>query len=398
MLKVADALAEAGYDVRVVSCVTTRWAASYDPRLAARRLWRWTSVDMRRRTRPDRYLRSGLRRSIARAVALRLGTSALPLSIARRAYGRAASELARAIAGEPCDLVYGGTNAALAAVPHAARALRVPYAIDLEDIHSAEARLCPATKLDLALAAHLEGCVLPAAAFVTAGSEGIAEFYRQRYDVEPIPVHNTFPLPQIPPAALPDPIGSRSLYWFSQTVGPGRGLEGAIRGLGTLGVRVKLCLQGVVSDDYERSLREAATRAPLVDLIFRPPCSPDELLAEARRHHVGLALELPDCESKSQCLSNKALLYPLAGLPVLLSDTPGQRRLATDLGAGAALFTPGDSTGLAEAVAPWLRDDDALRLARDSAWQAARRRWHWQHALERGAVLSAVAKALPRES
>jgi hypothetical protein len=273
--------------------------------------------------------------------------------------------------------------------------LRVPYAIDLEDIHSAEAPRRPDTELDLDLAACLEAHVLPSAAFITAGSAGIAQVYRRRYGLEPIAVHNTCQLPSAAPPKLSDPIGLRSLYWFSQTVGPGRGLRFAVRGLGTLGVSATLCLQGTVSSDYKRSLiAEAATRAPLLRLVFRPRCPPNQLLTEARRHHIGLALEVPNCENRSQCLSNKALFYPLAGLPVLLSDTPGQRRFAADLGAGGALFAPGDPVDLASALSLWVRDDDALRRARDSAWQAARIRWYWDHPLDRGAVLSAVAKAL----
>ena len=44
-------------------------------------------------------------------------------------------------------------------------------------------------------------------------------------------IHNTFPLPaRTPNPARLDPRRLR-LYWFSQTIGPGRGLEDAIRAL-----------------------------------------------------------------------------------------------------------------------------------------------------------------------
>jgi hypothetical protein len=93
-------------------------------------------------------------------------------------------------------------------------------------------------------------------------------------------------------------------------------------------------------------------------------------------------------------LSNKALTYPLAGLPVALSDTEGQRGFAETLGRGALVFSPGDDEGLAAQLLPLMTDRDRRAEAREASWQAARSRWHWEHEQERGALLAAVAKAV----
>ena len=79
----------------------------------------------------------------------------------------------------------------------------------------------------------------------------------------------------------------------------------------------------------------------------------------------------------------------LAGLAVVFTDTPGQRRLAIDLGEGAILYPPGDVAALAAGLTRWASDKDLLGRARAAAWQAARRRWHWEHREERGALLDA---------
>jgi glycosyltransferase involved in cell wall biosynthesis len=84
----------------------------------------------------------------------------------------------------------------------------------------------------------------------------------------------------------------------------------------------------------------------------------------------------------------------LAGLAVVLTDTPGQAALATDLADGAVVYTPGDVPTLAAGLRRWANDKAALRQAKAAAWRAAKRRWHWEHPDDRGVLLNAVAKAL----
>jgi hypothetical protein len=79
---------------------------------------------------------------------------------------------------------------------------------------------------------------------------------------------------------------------------------------------------------------------------------------------------------------------------VAFTDTPGQRVLALDLGPGALLYPPGQPASLAEGLRRWAESGDLLRRAKIAAWEAAKRRWHWEHAQERGALLAAVAGAL----
>src|ERR1700682_3178400 len=64
MLKAADALAEAGYRVRLVSARHTEWADLCDRDARGRRTtaWDWTAVDHRREGAPLRYAWSGARR------------------------------------------------------------------------------------------------------------------------------------------------------------------------------------------------------------------------------------------------------------------------------------------------------------------------------------------------
>src|SRR5207244_9506706 len=188
-----------------------------------------------------------------------------------------------------------------------------------------------------------------------------------------------------PPDFLRSDPSTLRLYWFSQTIGPGRGLEDTVAAAGCANVPIELTLRGRPQAGYlglRRGL--AAAQAPRLAIVHQPPASPDAMVDAARAYDVGLALELMAVRNRQLCLTNKAFTYILAGLAVAISDTPGQHALGVDLGEGAALVTPGDPHGLASAFARWATHPDALACAKRTAWNAAVRRWHWEDDAERG--------------
>jgi hypothetical protein len=393
MVKAADALAEAGYKVRVISTRHTAWATAADEKLRARRSWSWTPVSFEARGR--NRIASGLRQRAALFVARQIGAERCPFPVAARALGRFHSEVLRAAIAEPADFFYGGSGATLAAVAEAARRFGVGYALDLEDFHPGEQQEdAPDGELNNALAARIEQRVLPGAAFVTVGSAAIGAAYSTSYGIAPIVVDNAFPLPEAPPDL--DGGGARlKLYWFSQTIGPRRGIEDAVRAIGAAAVDAELHLRGNSRGDYVESLqRLAASIAPRMRLERHAPIAPDEMVASCRGFDVGLALEPGVPRNNALALSNKALTYPLAGLAVAMTDTPGQRPLAGELGDGALLVPPGDVAALAAGLRRWAEDRALLTRAKQAAWEAARRRWHWEHERERGALLDAARRAL----
>jgi glycosyltransferase involved in cell wall biosynthesis len=397
MLKAADALADAGYDVRVISTRTTAWAMRADEEVVRRRTgkWRWHPVDESSGRNVARWAASGMRMRAARTLSRFAGPRRIPLEIAAMAQCRAHPALVRAAASEPADLIFGGTARGLVAAASAARRLGVPFGLDLEDFHSAEAGASRSGNLQNALARRIEAKLLPRAAFLTAGSAAIANEYASRYGVRPVPVNNTFELPDAPPSFETIPQDGLRLYWFSQTIGADRGLEDAIRAIGMAGIPATLTLRGNVAVAYLQTLRSLVREvAPRLQLIHAEPAAPDSMIALARNHDVGLALEQRTPLNRDLCLTNKAFTYLLAGLAVVFTDTTGQRALADDIGEGGFRFAPGDVGSLARQLAQWGADPAALRRAKKASWTAAKRRWHWEHQDERGALLRTVEQAL----
>jgi len=393
MLKAADALHGAGFDVRVVSASHTPWAVDADKALRATRQWRWDVVDYARATARVRQLVTGARRRIAHTITVKLGASRVPASVFVRSYSRAHDELVRAAAAEPADLIYGGTTGALAAVGEAAGRLGIPYGLDLEDFHTGE-RSAQVGQFGV-IAERVERHVLPGAAFLTTSSPMIADAYADKYGRRPRVIHNTFSLD------LPEPAESLEgmplkFYWFSQTLGPGRGLEDFIRAAGFAKLTGELHLRAGTKQPYlHELLRFARDAAPTLSLRLLDPAGPDAMVHLARGYDLGLSGEEPSVINRRLCLGNKIFTYLAAGVPVLLSATPAQTLLGRELGPAGIVYEPGDVAGLAERLACLVRDARLRVQARMAARAAAVRRWHWEHPDDRGALVDAVRAALP---
>jgi len=394
MLKAADALAVAGYDVRVVATLHEPWAAAADADVRSRRTWPVTAVDHRRRGSAFTYWWTGVQHRTAWTLTRAAGADRMPLAVAARAFGRVHGALVRAILAAPSDLIYGGTTGALAAIAEAGRRSRTPYALDLEDFHSGETSGPDAPFID-ALASRIERSVLHDAAFVTTSSDAIAAEYRRAHGVDATVIHNTFPLPlRSPDFERCDPSTLR-FYWFSQTIGPERGLEQAVAAIGRVGSPASLTLLGRPHGSFlDQLCRSARSLAPNLEIVHQPPRPPDAMIDAARGHDIGLALELSPPRNREICLANKALTYILAGLPVLLADTAGQHDLGVELGRGAALVNPRDIAAVAGAIGQWAGDPKALECAKRTAWHHAARRWHFDHEAERGVLYRLVGEVL----
>jgi glycosyltransferase involved in cell wall biosynthesis len=210
----------------------------------------------------------------------------------------------------------------------------------------------------------------------------------------PAVVRNCFPAPAGPPDTSGDmdvvEEGAVSFYWFSQTIGPGRGLEALAQALPRLRGDWRLTLRGALG--HHRAWFED-TFPPAVRARIRcvAPVSNADLPARTRSHDVGLALELPYCLNKELTASNKLHEYLRAGLAVIATDTRGQAEVMRASRGAGVLVEPGDSAALAGAMQRML-DDPAHRMAcRLNAAHAGATTWDWAH--QEQALLQALAGA-----
>ena len=169
-----------------------------------------------------------------------------------------------------------------------------------------------------------------------------------------------------------------SLHWFSQTIGPGRGLETLFQALPYLTLPVEIHLRG----NYPESARQWLE--PLVppawrDRLFIHPTVPNaELLSRIAEHDIGLALELTDIPSRHLTITNKLFQYLQAGLAVIATDTAGQREILSQWPAIGQLIPADNPVALAQALEYLLHAPDKLTAAKTAALQIVEEQLCWE--------------------
>ena len=327
---------------------------------------------------PDQVRQAAYRAEFAlwRRVVERAGPSALaPYAMIPRyrAFRRAAARVG-------ADLYVAHNLGALPVAAYAAAATRAKLGFDAEDFHRGEYADPAAPRA--ALTRWIEAAFIPRCDYVTAASDGIADAYVRALDVpRPTTVLNVFPLADRGRPLGSDererekPDGAVSLYWFSQVIGPDRGLEDVVRALPALGDRVQLSLRGRWAGGYEDELGELAEGLGVRGRVRHLPVAPPgEMVVRAACHDVGLALETGETENRRLCVTNKIFTYLLAGVPAVATDTEGQRGVAGGAGEAVALYAPGDVDGLVAAVERVLASDGP----RQTAERLAASRYNWE--------------------
>jgi len=380
LVKSADALAAAGYDVTVIS--SRHYAPNEAGDAAILAHARWRAVRIRTATTGLRLLGRGLRLLTRQ---LRQPSPRLaPWIVAP--YWR---KLARAATAVQADYYLGHCIGAMPAVLAAARSRRVRFGIDLEDHHETETAVVERDPRQRALLRTILGTVLPQAAHLTAASPLIADRYEHEYGVHPRTILNVLPRSEAPPDPGVAPPAAADAparcYWFSQVIGPGRGLEAFIRVMGAMRHPVELHLQGFVDPGYRAALEALAAGRRVV---FHPFAEPAELARHASAFDLGLAIEPPEPSNREVCLSNKIFTYVLAGLPQLLSPTAAQRALAAELGAAALVGDPSADAVTAMLLDAWFADPITRANARRTAWELGQTRYCWE--IEQREFLAAV--------
>ncbi|MBK8087405.1 MAG: glycosyltransferase [Chitinophagaceae bacterium] len=202
----------------------------------------------------------------------------------------------------------------------------VKLAYDIEDWYSHD-YLVP--ERPVALFKSLENFALENSVYCSCPSESMATALEKTYSSgkKAHVLYNGFSEKENAAEVVAASNGS-SLVWFSQTIGPGRGLETILKALHVLETKIELHLIGACVAGYDAELNRIFPFNKGHQLIIHPAVKHHELVSILAQHNIGLAIENNTPENKNRTVSNKILQYLQAGIKVLATDTEGQKEVA----------------------------------------------------------------------
>jgi glycosyltransferase involved in cell wall biosynthesis len=255
--------------------------------------------------------------------------------------------------------------------------------VDMEDWYSQDLLADARAQRPLALLRRLESALLVKGAYAACPSRAMSEALAAAYGGKPPAViYNAFPAAER--AAIDGVRKDRrntavpSIYWFSQTLGPGRGLEELIAALPLLDRDVEIHLRGRAAPGMNEWI---GSQMPdrWRERVFLHPLAPNkELLSRLAEHDIGFAGEQNDCRSRDLTVTNKILHYFLGGLAVVASGTAGQREVAMQASGAVTLYEPGNPAALAQALRTLIDSPDGVARAKAASLQAAQRTFCWE--------------------
>ena len=161
----------------------------------------------------------------------------------------------------------------------------------------------------------------------TAMSTAVQEYYNldRQFSV----IFNSFPIENIEYRHIQKK--PNSLVWFSQTVGPNRGIEDFVNILKLIDIPVEIHFIGFCSSSYTKYLLECLNDTPH-KVIIHALMKHSDMLRFVKQFEYGLALEHSFPPSRDLTISNKILLYLQLNLHVIATSTKGHLELKPDFG------------------------------------------------------------------
>jgi len=263
-------------------------------------------------------------------------------------------------------------------------------AVDFEDWYSEDVKPIDGSSQVAEALRRAEGAALQRAAACWCPSQAMAQALAGRYGgEEPLVIRNTFPrqnreqldgrwVDRPGMASWADgnhPTAERpknapiSFHWFSQTIGPGRGLESVLQALAGVEGNWEFHLRGGIGN-YKTWLERFSPEAIKPRLHVHPLVGPQELPSRIAEHDIGLACEQNTPLPRDVTISNKLFQYLQGGLAVVASDTSGQREAACYAAGALLLYPAGDVAQLQALLQNLVKDRRHLRGMRRAAWQA----------------------------
>lgn len=292
----------------------------------------------------------------------------------------------------PADLTIVHTEIPIWAAQYLIRDGR-RVAVDVEDWYSEDLLYADRQSRPIELLRSAEEFALRHAAYVSATAQSMADALTRAYGgPPPIVIRNSFPLQPRSRADTPARTGPPRFIWFSQTIGPGRGLELFFAAWARTRHPSEVYLLGDERPGYRQKLLARLPESHRGLLHFLPLVTPEQLPGRLAEFDLGLALEPRWPLNRNITITNKILQYMNAGLAVVATNTAGQTEVMQAAPDCGVLITAHETTDYAARLDALIGDPARLRAAQLASRAAAVREFSWE--CETPRLLAAVARAL----
>ena len=290
-------------------------------------------------------------------------------------FDRVALALSLKLKSYKADLYIAHYLGALPAAIKSAARSQAPVIFDAEDFHRGEKSYYVNQEKDVI---EVENKLLPKVSAITTASPLITQEYKKYYPNQ----YFTTVINVFSKVYLQKPSNSYKkdlkLFWFSQYLGIGRGLEIFIEALNYLpNTSISLTILGnVKSEVYKKSLIKLSNYSD--SLFFMDTVPSEKIFSIAAGFDVGLAGEISNFKNKELCLSNKIFTYLLAGNCILASDMQGQREFMDQHPSIGFTYKSEDAKDLAEKIKLLYHDRSLLETCKKAASKLAEEKMNWE--------------------
>lgn len=375
LVKEADVLSDAGYDVTVLYVYWNDWATKFDTPLLQNKKWKAIRVGGDPYQQKTTYFFSRLIHKISRSIIQKIGPVNM---LSQIAISRGAYFLTREAKKHKADLYIGHNMGALAAVIKAAKKHNAKSGFDTEDFHRQEVS-DDKNSLHYKNVKYLEDKYLSKADYVTSASPQIADAYQRLYPgIEPVSILNVFPQDTSVKKRTVNN-GIIKLFWFSQTIGANRGLEEVIEALNRLNSNnIELHLLGNSNDSIKQLFSNKAA-AGKQQVFFHEPILADDLISFASQFDIGLASENSTPLNRNICLTNKIFTYLQAGLTIIASDTTAQKAFLNEHPEVGKVYQKNDIQSLTNILSAYQADREFLHNTCTASLKLGREKMNWEN-------------------
>jgi len=376
VIKEADCLAAVGFNVEVLGAWLNENLIARDRDLMSRQRFRYTPVVQ---LGVGNSLHGTLLRG-QRWLALKskhwLGWETPDM------LGYAVGDLLEAARSRNADLYIAHSEPALWVARELARGGR-RIGVDMEDWFSEDLLPEVRRRRPRKLLHTLEASVLSASAHRTCTSQAMSAALATAYGCpKPLVIYNAFPWSDR--VRLDGQLKDRrsrelpSIHWYSQSIGPGRGLEDLFAALCLLDTKAEVHLRGSLWAGYREWLDRLIPESWRERVFLHAVVPNDELLSRIAEHDIGVSLDPSAPHNRNLTVTNKILQYMQAGLAIVATSTLGQLEVAAQASAAVRLCSSGDAADLAEKLTQLLTHPAALEEAKRASLAAARDRFCWE--------------------